>query len=287
MERVFIPGSEWLYFKIYTGYNSADIMLSDIVYPVITNLIDDNLIDDFFFIRYRDPQFHIRIRLHIKDPQYYGEIFNRFYKTFVPSIENGLIWNIQCDTYKRELERYGAGHIRDVERIFSIDSDTIVGLIKLFQKSSTAEEERWQLSLLLIDDMLSAFGFDLQRKFNLLKEMSESFKKEFGFNVTSSAKQLNDKYRSKRQIIESTLGHTNNSLEIYQPLLCKRKERIEFIAQTIKYDDNFINKLLGSVNHMTANRLFRSKNRVHELVIYDFIKRYYESMIAQRKYNTL
>lgn len=36
---------------------------------------------------------------------------------------------------------------------------------------------------------------------------------------------------------------------------------------------------------MTLNWLFRSKNRMHELILYDFMFRYYTSEIAKEKYN--
>ncbi|GHV23349.1 hypothetical protein FACS1894174_09080 [Bacteroidia bacterium] len=46
-----------------------------------------------------------------------------------------------------------------------------------------------------------------------------------------------------------------------------------------------MNELLKSYIHMMLNRLFRSKNRMHEMVLYDFMFRYYTSGIAKEKYN--
>ncbi|NOQ27509.1 MAG: hypothetical protein GQ564_19270, partial [Bacteroidales bacterium] len=45
-----------------------------------------------------------------------------------------------------------------------------------------------------------------------------------------------------------------------------------------------LNDLMGSYIHMLMNRLFKSKQRTHEMVIYDFLYRYYKSEIAKRKY---
>ncbi|MDR2057706.1 MAG: hypothetical protein LBP83_05390 [Dysgonamonadaceae bacterium] len=45
-----------------------------------------------------------------------------------------------------------------------------------------------------------------------------------------------------------------------------------------------LNNLLISYLHMMLNRLFRSKNRVHELILYDFLHRYYTSEMAKQKY---
>jgi len=45
-------------------------------------------------------------------------------------------------------------------------------------------------------------------------------------------------------------------------------------------------ELMTSMIHMTMNRWFRSKNRLHELVIYEFLSRHYASELARRNNNT-
>lgn len=45
-----------------------------------------------------------------------------------------------------------------------------------------------------------------------------------------------------------------------------------------------LHSLLKSYIHMMLNRLFCDKNRMHELVIYNFMNRYYKSLIAKRTY---
>ncbi|MDR0295220.1 MAG: hypothetical protein LBH91_03380 [Prevotellaceae bacterium] len=41
--------------------------------------------------------------------------------------------------------------------------------------------------------------------------------------------------------------------------------------------------MLSSYIHMTLNRLFRTQQRMHELVMYDYLFRYYTSMQARQK----
>lgn len=41
-------------------------------------------------------------------------------------------------------------------------------------------------------------------------------------------------------------------------------------------DKRLLNDYLGSYAHMLMNRLFRSKNRVHEMVVYDLLYRHYK-----------
>ena len=91
MERIFIPGSRWLFFKLYTGTQSADILLTRHISPFVRRLRESGAIDDFFFIRYTDPLFHLRLRLHLPDTSRYGEVFGAFYETFQPCVESRLV----------------------------------------------------------------------------------------------------------------------------------------------------------------------------------------------------
>lgn len=74
IQRAFIPGNKWLYFKLYTGYKTSDMILSKKIFVIINNLKRQNLIDKWFFIRYADPEHHIRIRFLMKNEYYIGKI---------------------------------------------------------------------------------------------------------------------------------------------------------------------------------------------------------------------
>ena len=67
VDKIFIPGSEWVYFKLYTGTKTADAILQNELYRYIRELLNNGIIDKWFFIRYTDPDFHIRLRLHLKE----------------------------------------------------------------------------------------------------------------------------------------------------------------------------------------------------------------------------
>lgn len=67
VDNTYIPGSVWLYYKLYTGPKLADKILALYILPIINQLYEHRLIDLFFFIRYNDPDFHIRIRFKTKN----------------------------------------------------------------------------------------------------------------------------------------------------------------------------------------------------------------------------
>jgi len=287
--RTFIPGSEWIYFKIYTGTKTADAILKNELYGYVNEMLKNDIIDKWFFIRYTDPDFHIRLRLHVKETRNFSDLFNRFFETLSPVIDAGLAWDIQCGTYQREMERYGANTISMIEDFFYIDSEYIIKLFGQLDKENP-EQYRWELALVLIDSFLSAFSFELPQKLALLTTMNVSYKKEFGFTQVNAKKQLDNKYRTNRREIETTMlwkdevAVTIHTIQARRQAICPIAERLRSIE---KCNDLQVplTSLLISMIHMSMNRWFRTKNRLHELVIYDFMFRYYTSEIAKQKYN--
>lgn len=284
VQRTFIPGSEWLYFKIYTGTKTADDILVQIVGPYVENLYAEGVIDNYFFIRYSDPDFHIRLRLHIGDSVNYAKVFKDFLKHFQPCVDNGMIVKILCDTYVREIERYGSETIESAEDLFRADSAAVMRLLARCcdQPEEKREAIHWQLALLLFDDTLTAFGYELPNKVRIARRMADSYRREFGFTTHGYTKQLNDKYRSFRKNIESALA-SRSEFTAFEDILQSRKMEIQTVMGRIHEDraadvtTYAADDLLSSIQHMTMNRWFRVRNRMYELVIYDFLSRYYES----------
>jgi thiopeptide-type bacteriocin biosynthesis protein len=130
VQKTIIVGDKWVYYKIYCGVNTADIILTSIIKPFTEQLLVNKYIDKWFFIRYSDPEPHLRVRFLIKDLQNIGLILIKFHKTIVPFIKAKQIWNVQLDTYKRETERYGANTIELAESFFFYDSKEVVNIIK-------------------------------------------------------------------------------------------------------------------------------------------------------------
>jgi len=287
--RAFIPGSEWVYFKLYTGVKTADAILKNEAYGYVCEMLNNQIIDKWFFIRYSDPDFHIRLRLHLTEARDFSCVFNRFFETFLPVVNAGLVWNIQCDTYQREMERYGANTISMIEDLFCIDSEFIVKLLCQLDEGNP-EQHRWRLALVMIDSFLTAFSFEIPQRQELLCVMADNYKKEFGFTNHPPKKQLDEKFRTFRKDIANVMLWENDYIKPID-IINARRQAISPIANKLTEMDRSgvlevsLESLLMSVIHMTMNRWFRSKNRLHELVIYDFLARHYTNYIAKEKYN--
>ena len=286
IQRTFIPGSPWIYFKLYTGEKTADDILVNAIYPIINKLQKEQCLEKWFFIRFTDPDFHLRIRVLVPDSQQIGKLICLFYQKLKKWNQDNLIWKIQLDTYNRELERYEKKLIEESESVFYADSECILPIIK---KLNGNENFRWMVGLVLMNEFLSDFGLNMEDKQKLMESLSKSFKTEFGFNEFN-AKQFNVKFREHKKTIISVMNNTFQEtafVALIEPIK-KRTKQLISIAELIKKKsrkDMDINELLKSYLHMMLNRLFRSKNRIHEMILYDFLFRYYTSEIAKKKYN--
>ena len=286
IQRSFIPGSPWVYIKLYTGEKTADDLLLQVIAPIIKKLQKDRCIKKWFFIWYSDPDFHLRIRLLAKDTQNTGEIIQLFYQKLDQRNKFRLVWKIQLDTYNRELERYGEQLIEEAESVFYADSECILSILIDLNGN---ENYRWMISLKLIDALLSDFGLNTEEKQKLMEETGKAYKTEFGF-TEFNAKQFNTKFRDNKKTVESVLNNSLNEqafVSLLQPVK-KRSRQMASIAKQIKTKstkEHSVNELLKSYLHMMMNRLFRSNNRLHELILYDFMSRYYAGEIAKKKYN--
>lgn len=285
IQRTFIPGSEWIYVKIYTGSNTADKILINELAKCISILNKKKYIKKWFFIRYSDPDFHLRIRILVNDSMLVGETIQMFYKYFYKLVNDNRVWRIQLDTYNRELERYKSHLMELTETMFCIDSNYTLKLLSILEGMS--QIDRCLIAVKMIDALLVDFNCNLQQKKELLESMDRSYKIEFGFNEFN-VKQLNQMYREYSCDLEEVLDGKKTDKgykKLYHILTLRSKALRMVVTQLVEADKmKEISMLLSSYIHMMLIRLFRSKNRLYELVIYNFMNRLYTSKIARMKY---
>lgn len=280
VKRTYVPSDEWIFFKIYTGVRIADFILVKDLYPIIDEFVIEGKVEKIYFIRYRDPDFHLRLRLLVSNKDFFGLVFNTISKILKTLLEKELIWKFQLDTYEREIERYNPLLIDDVESVFFVDSVCVIKIIDQLLRFGD-NNDRWLISVKLIDDMLDSFNFTLFQKKELLSVISNEFRFEFGFDKFNS-KQLNDKYRENRMCLESVLDNDKyfENTMLYEAILDRSVKIKDIVTRMnpILYSNNLnVENYIGVYIHMTMNRLFRTENRLYELIIYDFMRRYYMS----------
>ncbi|MEL7004809.1 MAG: lantibiotic dehydratase, partial [Bacteroidota bacterium] len=116
--RKFAPGSEWVYYKFYCGDRIADTVLREVIRDKVKDLLGDDLIDKWFFIRYNDGQPHFRFRVHLTDIIHFSRVVAEISIAIRQLTEENIIWRVEMSTYEREMERYGKHTIELAEDIF-------------------------------------------------------------------------------------------------------------------------------------------------------------------------
>ncbi|OUJ71070.1 lantibiotic dehydratase [Hymenobacter crusticola] len=267
--RNFALGSEWLYYKWYCGPQMANRILREVLRPLTQELQERQLIDKWFFIRYADPDNHLRVRFHLPVVERLGETVQLISNYLAPCLGASYIWKSQTDTYCRELERYGPRTIVLSESLFHYQS--IALLRDLEQFTGDDDTAYWQWGLYAIDELLEAFTVPLEQKLTLLQELRESFAQEFSMDKPLKS-QLDAKYRLYRSVIAQTLTPTVLAPASLQQLATAIRQQLSENGDGLSQA-----RLLGSYIHMLLNRLIPAQARLHELVLYDFLSRYYQS----------
>ncbi|SHG71891.1 lantibiotic dehydratase [Pedobacter caeni] len=259
--RSFPPGSDWAYFKIYCGAYISDYILTKKIAHLSKSLLQDQLIDKFFFIRYTDPNYHIRFRVQMKESlsSNWGEVVKRTYQTLEPYTTSRTIWKIQLDTYHRELERYGSDDIDATEDLFFHDS---MLYFKLLEEESfhTDDTVRLLTALKNIDKWLILFKLDLQARISFTEQMAQALLKEFGNEVKVK---IDMQYREMKQQVGSFIASDQ-----FEDLFHIRDK---MIAEDLPREN------LASYIHMSINRWFKSDQRLMELICYTFCAKYYKT----------
>jgi lantibiotic biosynthesis protein len=289
IQRSFLPGSEWLYVKLYLGRSTADAVLRDVLGPITRELLASGAADSWFFIRYRDPQWHLRIRFHGDPRRLATEVLPALEAVAAPLLADRRLWRMQLDTYDREVERYGgSAGIVLAERLFHADSDAVLGIVDILE-GDEGSDARWRLAVCAIDMFLDDLGFDAAGKRAILGQAREAFYREFGGGKALRVL-LDQKQRAERRRLEELLDPVRGAASGLAPglaILKNRSERNAPLAAELRRLEQArrlpmpLMHIAPNLVHMNVNRLIRSAQRAHELVLYDLLSAIYESRTAR------
>jgi thiopeptide-type bacteriocin biosynthesis protein len=291
LKRSFPPGSEWLYAKLYAGPAMLDQVLEEAVQPIIRTAQRTGAVDQWFFIRYGDPDWHLRLRLHGQPARLQNEVLPALQAAAAALLEDGRLWRLQLDTYEREVERYGGTEgVVLAERLFHADSEAVLALAEWFAADARGDV-RWRVALVGIHLLLTELGFDLDTRRAVLSKTRQTFATEFRVDAAFTH-QLAAKFRPERRSLEMLLqpkASTDGSLATALEILHRRSDaQAPVVAELKDYARAGrlsvpLTELASSYLHMHANRLLRAAHRPQELVLYDFLCRLYESQGAQAR----
>ncbi len=289
VRRTFPPGSDWLYAKVYTGASTADRILCASITPLIERFRAAGLIDAWFFVRYSDPDWHLRVRLHSPHGGFGADVASTVHEVLGDAVDRRLAWKIELGTYEREVERYGGPAAMELaERVFSADSDAVLEVLPLLSGDEAADA-RWRLALCGIHSLLEDFGVSGAERAAAVRSHRDSLAREFRTDAVLR-RQLGQRYRQERNALQALVdrGETEDPVvDAGLQALRRRSERLRpFVARYREMDaggdlTQDLATVVMSFVHMHVNRLLRSTHRAQELVLHDLLDRLYASIAAR------
>ena len=257
------PGSDWLYLKLYCPAALQDAIIDEEVGPFAAFAESAGLADEWFFVRYRDPDPHLRVRFR-GDPDRVMDLLPKACDMAAGLVADGVCWRFALDTYEREVERYGGeAGIGLAERLFAVDSRTVVMLLRLEPTLSTID--RTALTVLSMDTLLEGLRVDPAGRAAL-------------YGTVRLSRSDGRDYRRRRDLLRQLLAHGPEA----QPggvgladVLERRRRALEAVAERLHrlrhegalHRDH--SSLISSYAHMHCNRMLGTgaarEIRVHQL----------------------
>lgn len=276
-----VPAAQALYVKLYGGHERMDSRMLPLAMEWLAAQRRDGAVGQWFFIRYADPDWHLRLRV-FPSPGRHGEVLARLMALAEQARERGLIHRFEFTAYERELVRYGGpAHIERNEALFCIDSELVARILHAGIFDGEAPP-RWKAAVVAIDALLRDFGLPLDQKLGLASRLAAGFKEEFRVDM----QRLGDLYRRHARELVAALQrsadapHWSRALwrlldnaspdrrALAAPMLSPRRAQQEL-------------DMVGSHVHMLCNRMFAANGREYEVLVYDFLARGYRSLLAR------
>jgi thiopeptide-type bacteriocin biosynthesis protein len=280
---------------MYGSTAVLDRLIGLVVSPLLDQLRREGLVAGWFFVRYADPDWQLRLRIKGPGVDITPRALSLLNRIIEPLCAEGLVRKLELGTYEPEFTRYG-GEVGMVlaERLFTLDSDAAVDMIQTALADDQHPDWRWQMALCGVDRTLTDFGLSLEERQALVTALyvdlfHEMQKRSAAEDASMLARQLGEKFRRLRSDIECLMSsstppaHLAHSLEALRrrstgtiPVVREVRRLVEQNQLGVPLSD-----WLRSILHMSVNRLLVSNARHHELVIADFLRRFYKSRIAR------
>lgn len=274
VKRDFLSGSEWLYLKIFCSPRVADEILGLVIQPFIADY--SQVIAKWFFIRYTEQGNHLRLRFNA-DENDLALILPELNRRFAGAGYDQQIKDYQTDTYRREIERYGADLIPEIETLFQAGSVLVIVYLQ-HSASGLLKTDNLCFALFTAKRMIEVylpFGHDVQR---FLMEVRDRFMEEFKVDK-SFRKSLDDRYRILKA--EMNVLFEESLLPNEMHALISQTSKIATFAANFAESKKWT--LLADIVHMQLNRTFNVQQRQQELLVYYFLEKYIASALARKK----
>lgn len=243
-----LPGSEWCYIEFYMRPELMDTFLANEIRYLIQR--QKPLIEQWFFIRYNQPEPHLRVRLKLRHDEALPAILQSIQSLTKIDHRYGPLRRLEIKSYDREIMRYGERQMHLAERFFFMDS-------------------QWALRQLHLDDLgrysqIIAFAQQLCRV--VFEEPAAQ---------TAFFRQLADSFSAEMNFSQDDFKKINQAFHLQLPSERTHSRLVNYFRKMLgQYTADDRPRLLADLIHMHVNRMFSGAPRMHEAVIYQFLYKF-------------
>jgi thiopeptide-type bacteriocin biosynthesis protein len=193
-------------------------------------------------------------------------------------MESGWLAKVQLDTYAREMERYGgADQIDRIETLFAADSAAVAAALPYMQSDAML---RWQTAAWGANRLIDDLGIREEHQLALLEHLCRDYGNELDAGrATRDA--LARKTRETRLALDAIFD--DPALRPWQPAYDDRSRVIASLALRLDREPPFEDGIIASLLHLHLNRVFRTRKREQERVLYDLLARRERSRRAKQR----
>ncbi len=255
LDRSYPPGSEWLFVKVYCPRNVEDDIISESMRTFVENVTAAGLANEWFFIRYSDPDSHLRLRFHGSPERLTGQLFGHICDWARRLMADRLCLKFVFDTYEQEVERYGGlAGMAAAEALFSVDSRYSAELLRC-SRAKQWLHDRTTLLAISIDDLLDGLGMNKEERLGWYRVQAKPGGAEAGLD-----------YRERKAVLRSLLGtpeflaNEPGGAEIAGVFKARREALAPVVASLRQLGERgelgqSLDELCASFVHLHVNRL--------------------------------
>lgn len=185
-KRLYIPGSSWLYLKLFTSQEEEGDFIKDYVATFAEYLRTNHHISKWFYVRYYQEKSHIRLRLNQPSPQ----LLSLLHSWLSDQLDEGRLGEVAFATYEQEVERYGGPDcMASAEEWFYFDSIACSKLLNASKPHAFIAAHSIICMLdLFFESYEEKFAFlePLEKEAHLLSGQRETMKSMFNWQMDKS-----------------------------------------------------------------------------------------------------
>ncbi|WP_298846459.1 thiopeptide-type bacteriocin biosynthesis protein [uncultured Ruegeria sp.] len=235
-----------------------------------------DLIENWFYVRYANPELELRLRLKFRND--HDQVLRNRALVHLRKTAGVLVDRFLVDDYLPETARYGGElGLRACERIFWADS---IAALQVLNNPEISRSRRWMASAASIDALFE----DLELPTGVRLAISERCAQHYGGGPASrrTARRATAKEWKSACVVLKDLGVGKDSqsrpalwniraAKLHPDLRCLQREEQDGRLGSCLAD------VLGSLAHMSVNRILHWGTVAEEAVIYEALCRHYRT----------